>query len=123
MKLSNKIATLYGPNPQITKWIYTGIIRPKIAYASLVWAHTLSTRKIELQFEKLNRLACMLLTPTRKSISHKSLEIIYDLLPLKLHLEHTAIASYGRLKNKLFDSNKTNSHICLLYTSPSPRDS
>ena len=43
MKLTNKIATLYGPNPQISKWIYTGIIRPKIAYASLVWAHTLHT--------------------------------------------------------------------------------
>ena len=76
-----------------------------------MWAHTLKTKKIELQFEKLNRLACMLLTPTRKSISHKSLEVIYDLLPLKLHLEHTAIAAYSRLKDKLTDSDKANSHI------------
>ena len=32
-------------------------------------------------------------------------------LPLKLHLEHTAISTYSRLLDKLTDSNKTNSHI------------
>ena len=26
MKLTNKIATLYGPNPQISKWIYTCLL-------------------------------------------------------------------------------------------------
>ena len=102
MKLNNKIATLYGPNPRITKWIYTGIVRAKIAYASIAWTHSIKTKKIEQQFEKLNRLICMIITPTRKSISHKSLEVIYNILPLKLHLEQAAISTYLRLKNILF---------------------
>ena len=70
MKLSSRIATLYGPNPQMSKWLYTGIIREKFAYASIVWAHTLRTRKVIQQFEKLNRLAV--------SYTHLTLPTIYS---------------------------------------------
>ena len=81
MKLNSKIANLYGPNPQISKWIYTGIIREKIAYCSLAWGHTINTQKITSQFNKINRLACLMVTPARKSISQDSLEVIYDIMP------------------------------------------
>ena len=94
--ISQKISNTWGPKPHISKWIYTGIIRPKLIYAAMTWGHTLSLQKNKLQYEKLNRLALLMITPTRKTISTASLEVMYDLIPLDL--------------------------ICLLYTSPSPRD-
>ena len=99
--LNNKIATLYGPNPQLSKWLYTGVIRPKLEYASMVWTHSINTKKIRQQFDKINSLACSIITPTRKSISPRSLEVIYDMLPLPLHLESTAISAFVRLANVL----------------------
>ena len=115
MKLSSKIATLYGPNPQISKWIYTGIIREKIAYASLVWAHTLNTQKIKQQFDKLNKLACAMITPSRKSISPNSLEIIYDVLPLPLYLQQKAIATHNRILPVITRPNKPHPKSHLLH--------
>ena len=84
--ISQKIAKTWGPKPHISKWIYTGIIRPKILYASMNWGHTLNTKKVKDQYDKLNRIALHMITPCRKSISTASLEIIYDLLPLPLML-------------------------------------
>ena len=52
-----------------------------------------------------------MITLTRKSISPKCLEIIYDILPLKLHLEHSAISSYTRLKEVLTDTMHPKTHI------------
>ena len=95
--LANRMRQLHGPKPRLMKWIYTGIIREKIAYASLVWAHTLNTQKIKQQFDKLNKLACAIITPTRKSISPNSLEIIYDILPLPLYLQQKSISTHNRI--------------------------
>ena len=90
--ISQKIAKTWGPKPHISKWIYTGIIRPKILYASMNWGHTLNTSYVKNQYDKLNRLALLMITPTRKSISTASLEIIHDLLPLNLMIQKTGLS-------------------------------
>ena len=85
--ISQKIDKLWGPRPHISKWIYTGIIRPKILYGAMNWGHTIKTQKVKDQFAKLDRLALLMITPTRKSISTSSLQIIHDLLPLDLMIQ------------------------------------
>ena len=97
--ISQKIAKTWGPKPYISKWIYTGMIRPKILYASMNWGHTLKTQKVKNQYDKLNRIALMMITPTRKSISTSSLEIIHDLIPLDLMIQKTGLASHRRLRD------------------------
>ena len=97
--ISQKVAKTWGPKPHISKWIYTGIIRPKMLYASMNWGHTLNTSYVKAQYDKLNRLALLMITPTRKSISTASLEVIHDLLPLNLMIQKTGLSSHRRLNN------------------------
>ena len=61
------------------------------------WGHTLKTNKIRDQFEKLDRIALLMITPTRKSISTSSLQIIHDLLPLELMIQKAGLSAHRRL--------------------------
>ena len=82
------------------RWVYTGIIRPKLTYGALVWAHNI-TAKQHKKLKQLNRLACMSLTPTTRSTPQASLEIMYNIIPLDLHLMETGLKTYLRLKQQL----------------------
>ena len=46
--------------------------------------------------DKLNRLAATLITPVRRSTPIKTMEILYDLIPLHLFIKYEAIASLAR---------------------------
>ena len=63
----------------------------------MAWGHTLNLEKNKFQYEKLNRLALLMITPTRKTISTASLEVIYDLIPLDLIIQKAGLASHRRL--------------------------
>ena len=82
------------------KWVYTGIVRPKLSYGSLVWAHNLSPKQHK-KLKQLNQIACMSLTPTTRSTPQAALEILYNIKPLDLHLTETGIKTYLRLKQQL----------------------
>ena len=66
----------------------------------MTWGHMLNLQKNKLQYDKLNRLALLMITPTRKSISTASLEVIHDLFPLDLIIQKTGLATHRRL-NKI----------------------
>ena len=97
MALSKIISAPWGPRPILSRWMYTGIIRPKLTYAALAWGHTLNTSKVKKQLEHLNRIALLAITPIRKSIATKSLEIIYNVWPLDLFISYTGLATHRRL--------------------------
>ena len=63
MYTSTVIRKQWGPRPQLSKWLFTGIIRPKLSYASLAWGHTLTTKTKINKLTKLNRLAAITITP------------------------------------------------------------
>ena len=46
---------------------------------------------------QINRLAAMMLTPTRKNAPTAALEIIHELIPQELALRETALNAYQRL--------------------------
>ena len=64
--ITRKTSSYFGPKPKLMRWVYTGIIRPKLTYGALVWAHNI-TAKQHKNLKQLNRLACMSLTPTTRS--------------------------------------------------------
>ena len=131
------VNTRFGPKANLVKWVYFSIVRPRILYAYYVWGHKANKTETLQVLQRLNNLACKMITPVRRTTPRKSLEVIYDILPLDLQGQLEAISAQKRneriLKLKWTGHNpnkKTyighryhwNTITCLLYTSPSPRD-
>jgi len=47
---------LWGTPPFITKWLYTGIVRPVLMYGSLVWAKVTEMAWAKKELAKINDL-------------------------------------------------------------------
>ena len=94
--LKNSVKKAWGPKPTFIRWVYIAIVRPRLCYGAIVWGHTsrLDTRKESL--DKLNRLAATMITPVRKSTPVKTMEVMYDPIPLHLFIQYEAIASLAR---------------------------
>ena len=39
LALLNAVSQNWGPSPRLSRWIYSGIVRPMITYCSVVWYH------------------------------------------------------------------------------------
>ena len=97
-QLVGALSKYWGPQPKLVKWIYTAVVKPRLTYAALVWAQSIQTISKKQRLGQINRLAAMMLTPTRKNAPTAALEIIHDLIPLELALQETALNAYHRLK-------------------------
>ena len=97
------------------KWIYTGVIRPKLTYACLIWGHKINTKKLIQKLNSLNRLACLLTTNLTRTIPQMSLEIMLNIEPLDIHIQKLGLADYICLEHKLNTVNwctdTTKSHL------------
>ena len=88
--LQKGVKKAWGPKPTYIRWIYTAILQPKLTYAALLWGH--STR-----FDnKHTALATTLIAPVRLSTPVKTMEILYNHIPLHLYIRYEAIASLSR---------------------------
>ena len=56
----------WGPQPKLVECIFTAVVKTRITYAALVWAHSIQTISKKQRLGQINRLAAMMLTPTRK---------------------------------------------------------
>ena len=83
------------------KWIYTGIIRPRLTYGAMIWGHCSKNKTMMKQLYNLNRAACMMITATTRSTPQASLEILYNIPPLDLHLQEIGLTTYARLQSQL----------------------
>ena len=96
------------------KWIYTGVIRPKLTYACLIWGNKINTKILNQKLNSLNRLAC-LLTTNLTTTPQMSLEIILNIEPLDIHIKKIGLIAYKRLESKLDTVNwctsPTKSHL------------
>ena len=72
------------------------IVRPRILYAYFVWGHKASKTETLQALQRLNNLACKMITPVRRTTPRKSLEVIYDILPLDLQEQLEAISAQRR---------------------------
>ena len=99
--LANKMKQLHGPKPRLMKWIYTGIIRPRLAYGAMIWSHCSKNKTMTKQLYNLNRAACMMITTTTRSTPQASLEILYNIPPLDIYLQEIGLTAYARLQSQL----------------------
>ena len=97
MMLHNVFANTWGPKPRITKWAYTGIVRPSLIYGSIVWAGTAQKPRIVKKLKQLQRLALVMIAHVRKSTPTAALELIYNIPPLDLFIRESALKTIARI--------------------------
>ena len=61
LNITNKYRHTHKAKPKLMKWIYTGVIRPKLTYACLTWRNKINTKLLQQKLNSLNRLACLLI--------------------------------------------------------------
>ena len=98
MRTKAALSHYWGPSPEMSKWLYTGIIRPTFTYGAVVWGSGTFSKDLIKSLEKLHRLALMQITPVRKSTPTAGLEIIYGLEPIDLHVKNVAVNTAMRLQ-------------------------
>ena len=42
-QLVGALSKYWGPQTKLVKWIFTAVVKPRITYAALVWAHSIQT--------------------------------------------------------------------------------
>ena len=95
MRLRNAMGKLWGSRPLMTRWLYTGCIRPAISYAALVWAQACERKWVITSLTRVNRLALMMVGHFRKSTPTAGLEVILHVPPLDIHIKYEAcLAAY-----------------------------
>ena len=97
------------------KWIYTGVIRPKLTYACLTWGNKINTKLLQQKLNSLNRLAFLLTANLMMTTPQMSLEIILNIEPLDIHIKKLGLTTYKRLEDKLVTvtwcTDPTKSHL------------
>ncbi len=98
LKTKEAIGHLWGPSPTLTRWAYSGIVRPMLTYGSIVWA--MEAGKFADAFSKLQRLAVLSMGHIRHSTPKTSLEVISNLMPLDLVVQELAIRTKLRIQDR-----------------------
>ena len=101
MSFHRAINLKYGPRPALMKLSYTCIVIPALTYGCHVWGDRCKLKSISSSLEKLNRLASLLIASAAPSTPTKGMEIIYDMMPLKIWIEKRASNIMARLNDQL----------------------
>ena len=83
------------------KWIYTGVIRPKLTYACLTWGNKINTKILQQKLSSLNRLACLLTANLTRTTPQMSLETILNIEPLDIHIQKLGLTTYKLLRSQI----------------------
>jgi ribonuclease HI len=89
----------WGPRPDMTKWIYTNIVRPVFTYGCIAWAKTTRTKDFLNRAKRLQRLALGDIGPIRTHSPTTGLEIFTNTMPLDIYIRGEFIAAHNRIKN------------------------
>ena len=88
----------WGPNPWLMRWAYAQCIRPMITYGALIWGHGL-TAFHKRRMEVIQRMALMQCGNFRHGMPRETLNVMFGLPPLHIHIQSLASKSYLRLEN------------------------
>jgi ribonuclease HI len=88
----------WGLRPGVVHWLYTAVIRPVIAYGSLVWWPKGLQTTAQQKLTKIQRLACLGITGAMKTTPTAALEALLDLPPLHLYVEGQARLTAHRMR-------------------------
>ena len=99
--LNSNLRGMHAPKPKLSKWAYTGVVRPILLYACMTWGNAISTVQQLKKLKALDRLAARSTTTITRNTPQASVEIMIDLMPIELMIQKTGISAYIRLKNQL----------------------
>jgi ribonuclease HI len=88
----------WGLKPRICSWIYTGIIRPRLAYAALVWLPVVKKKTVFRKLERVQRLALLNLFGVMRSTPTAAIEVLVGMAPLDLYLQGVALKAMARTR-------------------------
>ena len=54
--LNSNLRGMHAPKPKLSKWAYTGVVRPKLLYACITWGNSINTQQLK-KLKALDRLA------------------------------------------------------------------
>jgi ribonuclease HI len=94
----NAMGKLWGPKPNLTKWLYTNIVRPTFTYGCIAWAKMIRTKEFQTKAKRLQRLALCDIGPIRTHSPTSGLEIFTNVIPLDLYIKGEFIAAHNRVK-------------------------
>ena len=101
MKLASITSSYWGPKPKLLRWTYTGIVRPMITYAAMIWGHAAEEECVENALRSVNRAALCCMVKVPRSTPTRAMEIVMDVMPLHLHIMKEGLRSYMRLQYEL----------------------
>ncbi len=97
-KCRNIVSRSWGLSPSKMDWIYKAIIRPKLTYGAVVWAHNI-TKTQEKILNRVQRLAMLPMTQPLRSTPTAGMEVILGWVPLHLHAKEVGWNTHTQTKN------------------------
>ena len=92
------VGSTWGLKPAQMYWLYTTVIRPIVAYASVVWSGVVDSTRASTLLNKTQRMACLSITSAYRTTPTAALEALTGLKPLPLFLRTEATAAAYRLR-------------------------
>ena len=99
--LNSNLRGMQLSKPKLSKWAYTGVVRPKLLYACMTWGNSISTVQQLKKLKVLDRLAVRSTTTITKTTPQGNIEITIDLMPIELMIQKVGILADLRLKRQL----------------------
>ena len=101
MQLLGTFCKSWGPKPNLVKWVYGSIVLARLCYAPMTWGYNIKQIYKTNKLRQINRLASLMMCPTRRKTPTEALEVINDLAPLEIYIQQQALKTYTRLEDQL----------------------
>ena len=72
--ISANVRHTFGPKPKLVRWVYTGVIRPKLLFACQAWANKITAKQIK-GMKRLDRQTTTAMAPIRRSTPKLALKL------------------------------------------------
>ena len=92
------LARTWGPRPELTRWLLTGVVTPILTYASHIWFKALDNQATLQKLNAVQRLGLLLVAPVRRSTPTAGLEVLYDVPPIDLKVVERAMLNAVRIR-------------------------
>ena len=87
---NSNLRGIHAPKPKLSKWAYTGVVRPKLLYACMTWGNSINTIQQLKKLKALDRLATRSTTTITRHTPQASVEIMIDQMPIELMIQKPA---------------------------------
>ena len=87
----------WGLSPKVTNWLYTAIVRPILSYGAIIWFTSLEVKQNRDRINRVQRLACKMITGGMRSTPTAGMEILLGMTPITDTVKEIALATSTRI--------------------------